>query len=96
MMKALKPTENGLDALLSEIVSIEQTSTSVSQIGQSAISCVSLTNNSGIEVNLLESAQMDVLVAPAIDEDAQKEAAYDSGASITLFGFRDVYHDYKE
>ena len=28
--------------------------------------------------------------------DAQKEAAHDSGASSTLIGFRDVYHDYKE
>ena len=44
----------------------------------------------------MESDQKDILVAPAIDEAAQKEAAYDSGASSTLIGFRDVYHDYKE
>ena len=44
----------------------------------------------------MESYQKDVLVAPAIDEDAQKEAAHYSGASSTLIGIRDVYHDYKE
>ena len=68
----------------------------VLQIGQSAINYVSLTNNSNIEVNLVESDQKDILIAPAIDEDAQKEAAHDSGASSALIGFRDVYHDYKE
>ena len=57
---------------------------------------MSLTNNLRIEVNLLESDQKDILVAPAIDEDAQKEAAHDSEASSTLISFRDVYHDYKE
>ena len=35
-------------------------------------------------------------IAPAIDEEAQKEAAHDSGASSTLIGFREVYHDYHE
>ena len=44
----------------------------------------------------MESDQKDILIAPAIDEDAQKEAAHDSGARSTLIGFRDVYHDYKE
>ena len=43
-----------------------------------------------------ESDQKDLLIAPAIDEEAQKEAAHDSGASSTLIGFRDVYHDYQE
>ena len=52
-------------------------------------------NNTGIEVNLVENEQKDILLAPAIDEDAQKEAAHDSGASSTLIGFRDVYSDYK-
>jgi hypothetical protein len=95
-MKSFPQDVNGLDALLTEIVSTEQTSTTVSQIEQSAINYVSLTNNSRIEVNLLENDQKDILVAPAIDEDAQKEAAHDSGASSTLIGFRDVYHDYNE
>ena len=45
---------------------------------------------------MVESDQKDILIAPAIDEDAQKEAAHDSGASSTLIGFRDFYHDYKE
>ena len=86
MMKALPEDVNGPDSFLSEIVSTEQTSTSVLQIGQSANNYVSLTNNSGIEVNLLESDQKYILVALAIDEDAQKEAAYVSGASSTLVG----------
>ena len=55
-----------------------------------------MTNNSRIDVNLVESDQKDLLIAPAIDEEAQKEAAHDSGASSTLIGFRDVYHDYHE
>ena len=77
MMKALHQEVNGLDALITEIVATEQTSTSVSQIEQSAFNYVNLTNNSHIEVNLLESEQKDILIAPAIDEDAQKEAAHD-------------------
>ena len=39
-----------------------------------------------IEVNLVESDQKDILVAPAIDEDAQKEAAHDSGPAVHLLG----------
>ena len=96
MMKALHQEVNGLDALITEIVATEQTSTSVSQVEQSACNYVNLMNNLHIEVNLLESEQKDILIAPAIDEDAQKEAAHDSGASSTLIGFRDLYHDYKE
>ena len=96
MMTELPNNVDALDALLTEIVSSKQTSTPVSQIGQSTINYVGLTNNSVIEVNLVESDQKDILVAPAIDEDAQKEAAHDSGASSTLIGFRDVYHDYRE
>ena len=87
---------DALDVLLAEIVSSEQTSTPVLQIGQSPINYVNLTNNSNIEFNLVESDKKDILIAPATDEDAQKEAAHDSGASSTLIGFRDVYHDYKE
>ena len=55
-----------------------------------------MTTNSRIEVNLVESDQKDLLIAPAIDEEAQKEAAHDSGASSTLIGFREVYQDYHE
>ena len=43
-----------------------------------------------MEVNLIESDKKDALLAPAIDEDAQKEAAYDSGASSCLIGFKEV------
>ena len=86
---------DALDVLLDEIVSSNQTLTPVLQIGQSE-NFVHLTNNSQIKVNFIESDQKDILIAPAIDEEAQKEAAHDSGASSTLIGFRDVYHDYKE
>ena len=55
-----------------------------------------MTNNFHIDVNLVESDQKDILIAPAIDEEAQKEAAHDSGASSTLIGFREVYHDYHD
>ena len=54
MMTELPNVVDALDALLTEIVSMEQTSTSVTQIGQSAINYVSLTNKSVIEVNLVE------------------------------------------
>jgi hypothetical protein len=95
MMSAFSNDVDALDAVITEIAAIYQSSTSVSQIGQSASNYVSLTNESKIEVNLVESDQKDILVAPAIDEDAQKEAANDSGASSTLIGFCDVYHEYK-
>ena len=87
---------DALDVILDAIMPNDQTSTPVSQIGQSAINYANLTINSGIEVNLVESDQKDLLIAPAIDEESQKEAAHDSGASSTLIGFREVYHDYHE
>ena len=43
-----------------------------------------------MEVNLVESESKDILVAPAIDEEAQKEAAHDLGASSCLIGFQEV------
>jgi hypothetical protein len=96
MMNAVSEEVDGLDVVLTELVSFKQMSTSISQIGESSSNYACLTNNSEIEVNLVENEQKDILVAPAIDEDAQKEAAHDSGASSTLIGFRDVYHDYKK
>ena len=86
---------DALDVLLDEIVSSNQTSTPVLKIGQSEANYGHLTNNFHIEVNLVESDQKDILIAPAIDGEAQKEAAHDSGASSTLIGFRDVYLDYQ-
>ena len=96
MMNETTDNVDALDVLLAEIVSSEQTSAPVLQIGQSTINYVNLTNNSNIEVNLVESDKKDIFIAPSIDEDAQKEAAHDSGASSTHIVFRDVYHDYKE
>ena len=46
---------DALDVLLDEIVSSNQTSTPVSQIGKSEVNYGYLTNNSHIEVNLVES-----------------------------------------
>ena len=96
MMNAVSEEVDGLDAVLTEIASLEKLSTTVSKIGKSSSNCVWLTNKSEIEASLVENEQKDILVAPAIDEDAQKEAAHDSGASSTLIGFRDVCHDYKK
>ena len=45
---------------------------------------------------MVESETKDILVAPAIDEEAQKEAAHVSGASSCLIGFHEVFHNYKE
>ena len=49
-----------------------------------------------MEVNLVESESKDILIAPAIDEEAQKEAAHDLGASSCLIGFKEVFHNYKQ
>ena len=96
MMQEVDNEWDALDVILDDIMQNDQTSTPVSQIGHSAINYATLTNNSGIEVNLVESDQKDLLIAPAIDEKSQKEAAHDSGASSTLIGFREVYLDYHE
>ena len=72
MMNAISDEVDALDAVLTEIASIDHTSTSISQIRESASNYVCLTNNSEIEVNLVESEHKNNLVAPAIDEDAQK------------------------
>jgi hypothetical protein len=45
---------------------------------------------------LIESEKKDLLLALALDGEAQKEAAHDSGASSCLFGFKEVYQNYKE
>jgi hypothetical protein len=87
MMNAISDEVDGLAAVLTEIASLEQGSMSVSQIGESSISYACLTNKSEIEFNLVENEQKDILVAPAIDADAQKEAAHNSGARSTLNGF---------
>jgi hypothetical protein len=45
---------------------------------------------------LIESDKKDILLAPALDKEAQKEAAHDSGAGSCLVGFKVVYKNYKE
>ena len=45
---------------------------------------------------MIESEKKDILLAPALDDGAQKEAAHDSGASSCLIGFKEVFHNYKQ
>ena len=45
---------------------------------------------------MIESKRKDVLLVPALDEEAQKEAAHDLGASSCLIGFKEVFQNYKE
>jgi hypothetical protein len=49
-----------------------------------------------LEVYLIESDNKNILLAPAIDEEAQKEAAHNLGAGSCLFGFKEVFYNYKE
>ena len=96
MMETLPDEVDDFDAILMAASTLEQQPMTVLQIVPTSTNYICLTNNDGIEVNLVENEQKDILLAPAIDEDAQKEAAHDSGASSTLIGFRDVYSDYKK
>jgi hypothetical protein len=45
---------------------------------------------------LIESKKKHILLAPAIYEEAQREAAHDSGASSCLIGFKEKFHNYKQ
>jgi hypothetical protein len=96
MMEVVPAALDVFDAILMAAASLEQQSMTVSQIGETSTNYICLTNKAGIEVNLVENEQKDIPLAPEIDEDAQKEAAHDSGASSTLIGFRDVYSDYRK
>jgi hypothetical protein len=96
MMEALPDEVDVFDAILMAASTLEQQPLTVSQIVETSTNYIFLTNKDGIEVNLVENEQKDILLAPAIDEDAPKEAAHDSGASSTLIGFHDVYSDYKK
>ena len=96
MMETLPDEVDDFDTILMAASTLEQQPMTVSHIVATSTNYICLTNNDGIEVNLVENEQKDILLAPAIDEDAQKEAAHDSGASSTLIGFRDVYSDYKK
>jgi hypothetical protein len=57
---------------------------------------VSIDDKTDLDVNLIKSDKKDILLAPALDEEAQKEAAHDSGASCCLFGFKEVYQNYNK
>jgi hypothetical protein len=55
MMNPVSEEVDGLDAVLTELASFKQMSTSVSQIGESLSNYAYLMNNSEIEVNLVEN-----------------------------------------
>ena len=87
---------NMLEQAIAQIALNEVTDTSVLQIAHSNQNFASLDGETDMEINLIENDKKDLLLAPAIDEDDQKEAAHDSGASSCLIGFKDVFHNYKE
>jgi hypothetical protein len=96
MMEVMDQHYTTLDQTLQQIASNEFTYTSVLQITQTNQNFVSLDCETDLEVNLIESEKKDLLLAPAIDEEAQKESAHDSGASSCLIGFQEVFHNYKQ
>ena len=96
MMDVLDQLPATLDQTLSTIATNKFPHPAVLQISSTNQSYVSLSDKTDLEVNLVESETKDIFVAPAIDEEAQKEAAHDSGASSCLIGFHEVYHNYKE
>ena len=96
MMEVLDDMSATLDQTLHEIATNVFPHPAVLQISNTNQSYVSLSDKTDLEVNLVESKTKDILVAPAIDEEAQKEAAHNSGASSCLIGFHEVFHNYKE
>ena len=96
MMEVLDDLPATLDQTLNKIATNEFPNPAVLQISTTNQSYVSLTDKTDLKVNLVESETKDILVAPAIDEEAQKEAAHDSGASSRLIGFHEVFQNYKE
>jgi hypothetical protein len=96
MMEVMDQIYTTLNQTLQQIASNEFTDTAVLQITQTNQNYVSLDCETDMEVNFIESEKKDLLLAPAIDQEAQKEAAHDSGASSCLIGFKKVFHNYKQ
>ena len=69
---------------MNTIATNEFPQSAVLHISSTNQSYVSLSDKTDLEVKLVESESKDILIAPAIDEEAQKEAAHDSGASSCL------------
>ena len=61
---------DNFDTILMAAASLKQQSMTVSQILETSTTYICLTNKEGIEVNLVENEQRDILLAPAIVEDA--------------------------
>ena len=96
MMDVMDELIPEIDERIRTIATFEFPQSSVSDISQTTQSYVSLSEKTDVEVNLVENETKDILIAPAIDEEAQKEAAHDSGASSCLIGFQEVFHNYKQ
>ena len=94
MMEVMDQSYSTLEKTVEQISSNEFIDPAVLQIMHTNQNFVSLDCETDLEVNLIESDKKDILLAPAIDEDAQKEAAHDSGASSCLKGFREIFHNY--
>ena len=85
MMEVMDQSYSMLEQTIEQIASNEFFDAAVLQIGHTNQNFVSLDGETDLEINLID--KKDLLLAPAIDEDAQKEAAHDSGASSCLIGF---------
>ena len=96
MMEVLEDLTATLEQTMNTIATNEFSQSAVLHISSTNQSYLSLSDKTDLEVNLVESETKDILVAPAIDEEAQKEAAHDSGASSCLIGFHEVFHNYRE
>ena len=92
----MDPNYKLLEQAIEQIASNEISDTAVLQITKSNHNFVNLNGETDLEINLIESENKNLLLAPAIDEYDQKEAAHDSGASSCLIGFKDVFHNYKQ
>ena len=88
MREIMDPNYNLLEQAIEQIASNEISDTAVLQIANSNHNFVSLNGETDLEINLIESENKNLLLAPAIDEYYQKEAAHDSGASSCLIGLR--------
>ena len=96
MMDVMDQFDTMLNQTIELIASNELVDSAVLQITNTNQNFISLDGETDMEVNLIESNRKDALLAPAIDEDAQKEAAHDSGASSCLIGFKEVFQNYKQ
>ena len=72
MMEVLDELNPTLEQTIKTIATFEFPQSAVSHISITNQSYVSLSDKTDVEVNLVESESKDILIAPAIDEEAQK------------------------